>query len=195
MGFKQKLGMGIMSGMLGLALIGGGTYAYFSDSAITENTFAAGTLDLAANPTAIIDIDNIAPGDSMTRTFELQNNGTLDIKNVTMDTKYSVVDAKGDNNDDFGKHIQVEFLYNMDQGNEVIYSTTLDQLKGMSPKAVSEKVFNETLEGGILAAGETHDLVVNFIFHDNGEDQNQFQGDKLKLTWTFNATQGDGSER
>ena len=33
MGFKKKLGMGIMSGIMGVSLIGGGTYAYFSDSA------------------------------------------------------------------------------------------------------------------------------------------------------------------
>ncbi|MFF2450032.1 TasA family protein [Neobacillus sp. NPDC058068] len=194
MGFKKKFAMGAMSALMGLSLIGGGTYAYFSSSAATDNTFAAGTLDLSAQPTTIINIDNIAPGDSMTRVFELHNNGTLDIKNVTLDTAYSVVDAQGDNTEDFAKYIEVEFLYNMDQFNEVIYTTTLDQLKGMSPKAVSEKIFNEALDGGVLAAGDEHDLVVKFNFLDNGRNQNQFQGDKLKLTWTFNATQGDGRD-
>ncbi|WP_218010681.1 M73 family metallopeptidase, partial [Neobacillus novalis] len=29
---------------------------------------------------------------------------------------------------------------------------------------------------------------------DNGENQNQFQGDKIKLKWTFNATQGNGRD-
>jgi spore coat-associated protein N len=194
MGFKKKLGMGIASAIMGVSLVGGGTYAYFSDSVVTDNTFAAGTLDLSVQPTTIINIENIAPGDSMTRIFELHNNGTLDIKNVTLDTAYSVVDAKGDNTQDFAKYIEVEFLYNMDQFNEIIYKTTLDQLKGMSPKAVSEKIFNEALDGGILASGEEHDLVVKFNFLDNGGDQNQFQGDKLNQTWTFNATQGTGRD-
>jgi len=195
MGFKKKLGLGIMSGIMGVSLIGGGTYAYFSDSEVTNNTFAAGTLDLSVQPTTIIDISNLAPGDSMTRAFELHNEGTLDIKNVTLGTTYTVVDAKGDNTEDFAKYIEVEFLYNMDQFNEFIYKTTLDQLKDMSPKAVSEKIFNEALDGGILKAGDEHDLVVKFNFLDNGEDQNQFQGDKLNLTWTFNASQGAGSDR
>ena len=48
----------------------------------------------------------------MIRTFELQNNGTLDIEKVLLETNYSVIDAKNDNTDDFGKHIEVEFLYN-----------------------------------------------------------------------------------
>lgn len=194
MELKKKLGMGIMAGIMGVSLIGGGTFAYFSDSADASGTFAAGTLDLSVQPTKIIDISNIAPGDSMTRVFELHNDGTLDIKDVTLGTQYSVVDTKGDNTEDFGKYIEVEFLYNMDQYNEIIYKTTLDKLKGMSPKAVSEKIFNEALEGGILKVGDEHDLVVKFNFIDNEGDQNQFQGDKLKLSWTFNATQGKGRD-
>jgi spore coat-associated protein N len=194
MGFKKKLGMGIMAGIMGVSLIGGGTYAYFSDSEVTNNTFAAGTLDLSVQPTTIINIENIAPGDTMTRTFELHNEGTLDIKDVTLDTTYTVVDANGDNTEDFAKNIEVEFLYNMDQFNEIIYKTTLDKLQGMSPKAVSEKIFDEVFDGGVLAAGDEHDLVVKFNFLDNGANQNHFQGDKIKLKWTFNATQGNGRD-
>src|SRR5690625_7667399 len=108
MNIKKKLGMGVMSAALGLTLVSGGTYAYFSDSEVTNNTFAAGTLDLSVEPTAIIDVDNLKPGDSMTRNFELQNNGTLDIEKVTLETDYSVIDANGDNTEDFGEHIEVE---------------------------------------------------------------------------------------
>lgn len=194
MGLKKQLGMGVMSAALGLTLIGGGTYAYFSDSETSNNTFAAGTLDLSAEPTTVINVDNIKPGDSMTRDFELKNNGTLDIKNVSLDTDYSVVDAKGDNSEDFGKYIEVEFLYNADQLNEVIYKTTLDKLKDMSPEAVKEKVFDEVLGEEGLKAGDEDDMVVRFNFVDNGKDQNQFQGDSLKLTWTFNAKQTAGSD-
>ncbi|MFA1820974.1 TasA family protein [Virgibacillus oceani] len=52
MGIKKKLSMGVMTAVLGIALIGGGT-------------FAAGTLDLKAEPTGIINVENMAPGDSM----------------------------------------------------------------------------------------------------------------------------------
>lgn len=122
---RKKLGMGIMSATLGLSLIAGGTYAYFSDSEVSNNTFAAGTLDLAIEPTEIINVENLKPGDWMVRTFELQNNGTLDIEKVFLETDYTIIDANGDNTEDFGEHIQVEFLYNADKLDEVIYETTL----------------------------------------------------------------------
>ncbi|WHY87581.1 CalY family protein [Neobacillus novalis] len=195
MGFKKRLGMGIMSGMLGLSLIGGATYAYFSDSETTTNTFAAGILDLSVNPTVIIDVDNLQPGDSMTRTFELINNGSLDIKNVTLKTDNTVIDAKGDNTEDFAKHIQVEFLYNLDKLNEVVYETTLADLKNMTPDAIAQNIFIPIIGEKGLAVGSLDDLVVKFNFVDNNSNQNQFQGDSLNLKWTFIANQTDGRQR
>src|SRR5699024_11426564 len=124
MGIKKQLGMGVMTAALGLSLIGGGTYAYFSDSETTNSMVAAGTLDLAVEPTQLIEVDNIQPGDSMTRDFELQNNGSLAIDKVLLETDYAVTDAEGDNTGDFGEHIEVEFLYNADKLDEVIYQTT-----------------------------------------------------------------------
>src|SRR5690606_23821899 len=93
MSIKKKLGLGLASAALGLSLVGGGTFAYFNDVEATNNTFAAGTLDLAVNPTTIIDVSNIKPGDWMPRTFQLENNGTLDISSVILTTDYTVSGA------------------------------------------------------------------------------------------------------
>ena len=195
MGLKKQLVTGVASAILGISLIGGGTYAYFSDSETTENTFAAGSLDLAVEPTTLIDVEDIKPGDTITRDFELQNSGSLKIQKVLLETDYEVDDAEGDNTEDFGDHIQVTFLYNADKMDEVIYETSLSELRDMEPEAVSEEVFNEILGEGGLEPGDEDDLVVEFEFVDNGEDQNQFQGDKLELEWTFNALQEDGEEK
>ncbi|GGB59188.1 cell division protein FtsN [Lentibacillus populi] len=195
MSMKKQLSMGILSAALGISLIGGGTYAYFSSSETTNNTFAAGTLDLAVEPTALIEVENLKPGDWVIRDFELQNNGTLDIEKVTLDTDYHITDANGDNTDDFGKYIEVEFLYNADKLDEVIYKTTLDQLKDMSPEAINKHIFYPDLGEKGLPAGTLDDLVVKFNFVDNGEDQNQFQGDSLQLEWTFSGQQATGEEK
>ncbi|WP_396426794.1 TasA family protein [Lederbergia sp. NSJ-179] len=40
MNIKKQLSTGLLSAVLGVTLIGSGTYAYFSDSAETKNTFA-----------------------------------------------------------------------------------------------------------------------------------------------------------
>lgn len=195
LGIKKQLGMGVLSAALGIALIGGGTYAYFSSSETTNNTFATGTLDLAVEPTTVIEVGDLKPGDWVIRDFELQNNGSLDIEKVYLDTDYNVVDAQGDNTEDFGKYIEVEFLYNADKLDEVIYETTLDKLKEMSPEAVNEHIFYPTLGEKGLPSGDIDDLVVKFNFVDNGEDQNEFQGDSLNLEWTFNAEQTAGDEQ
>ncbi len=184
--------MGITTAVLGLTLIGGGTFAYFSSSAETNSTFAAGTLDLSTEPSTLIDVDNLKPGDSMVRTFELHNNGSLDIDTVYLETDYSVIDAEGNNSSDFGEHIEVEFLYNVNNLDEVIYKTTLAELQDMTPEAINENIFYPDLGDKGLPVGTTHDLFVKFNFVDNGEDQNEFQGDSLDLTWTFVATQTEG---
>jgi spore coat-associated protein N len=195
MGIKKQIGMGVASAALGLTLIGGGTYAFFSSSETTTNTFAAGTLDLSVDPTTIVDVGELQPGDSITRDFELGNGGTLDIEKVTLDTEYNVIDANNDNTEDFGKYIEVEFLYNADKMDEVIYKTTLDKLKDMKPEAVNEHVFYPMMGEKGLPAGEEDDMVVKFNFVDNGEDQNQFQGDSVELEWTFTAVQEAGKDK
>ncbi|UJL46368.1 M73 family metallopeptidase [Virgibacillus sp. NKC19-16] len=195
MGIKKKLGLSMVSGMLGLALVGGGTFAYFSDQEETNNTFAAGTLDLSVNPEAIIDIDNLKPGDTMMREFNLSNDGSLEIENVNLETNYSVADMNGDNDGDFGEHIKVNFLWNWDQESEPVFETTLYELSEMDPDVVKRDIWDPLWEQkGGLDSGETHDFWVEFEFVDNGEDQNIFQGDSLQLQWIFNATQSEGED-
>ncbi|MDN4523021.1 CalY family protein [Fictibacillus fluitans] len=199
MSLKKKLGLGVASAALGLSLIGGGTYAYFSDSAEASSTFAAGTLDLSVDPTTVVDISNLKPGDTMFRYFELKNDGTLPIKRVFLGTDYTVTDAKGDNgNDDFGKHIRVNFLYNVDKSDEVFLSTTLSELKTMDPKVIKNKFeayVSDAWGTKGLVPGTKDVLGVEFEFVDNGKDQNVFQGDSLNLKWTFNAEQTRGEQK
>ncbi|MEK5441863.1 MULTISPECIES: TasA family protein [unclassified Fredinandcohnia] len=207
MSLKKKLGLGVASAALGLSLIGGGTFAYFSDTEVSHNEFTAGTLDLAVNPSVVIDVENIKPGDIMVREFLLENNGSLDISSVDLATAYNVVDAKGDNVDDFGKHIKVLFLENADKTgdgwvigdyNDVIAETTLYDLQNMEPDAVENvqgfftHLFGLNGEGDGLENGTSDQMYVAFEFVDNGADQNEFQGDTLKLDWTFTAHQTEG---
>ncbi|HFK1684161.1 TPA: TasA family protein [Bacillus tropicus] len=199
MSIKKKLCMGVVTAALGLSLIGGGTYAYFSDQEVSQNTFAAGTLDLSVNPEVVINVDNIKPGDEMERGFQLVNKGTLAIGDVKLLTDYSVIDAKGDNgNADFGDHIRVDFLWNLDKNEVPIWSTTLSELKvstqnGSIPDLVQQGVVDR--EGNGLAPGDDDTFYVMFTFVDNNAEQNVFQGDSLKLNWTFNSMQTKGEEK
>ncbi|PAE44491.1 TasA family protein [Bacillus sp. 7884-1] len=192
MSFTKKVSQGVMSAALGLSLMGGGTFAYFSDSVETQNTFAAGVLDLALNPSTVVNIDNIKPGDEIYREFTLENNGTLDISSVLLSTNYSVEDAKSDNSDDLAKHIKVTIMYNTSSASNPIVETTLFDLQTQNPDLTQIDILSGTRPDGI-PAGEKEKIFVLFEFVDNGQDQNQFQGDKLKVDWTFNAEQTAGT--
>lgn len=197
MSLKKKLGLGVASAALGLSLVGGGTYAYFSDTEVTNSTFATGTLNLVANPTTIINISNLKPGDTMLRSFKLENHGTLNIKNVLLNTNYTLSDPAND----LGEHIRVNFLVNKDKLDAPIYSTTLSALKKMSPEAVENtfdyNFWSEYKNFGTngLVAGSGDTMWVEFEFVDNGKDQNLLQGDSLNLEWKFTANQTKGEKR
>ncbi len=203
MDLKKKLGLGMLSAALGLALVGGGTYAYFNDVETSNNTFTAGTLDLTLDPTEIINVSDIKPGDWMNRSFELINDGSLDISEISLETNYTVTDANEDNSEDFGDHIRVNFLWNDDKAmlgplspDQVVFYTTLSELESMTPDAVANEIFIPYLEErGGLRTGDSDTLYVQFEFVDNGQDQNEFQGDALELEWKFTAEQTAGESR
>ncbi|WP_336974199.1 CalY family protein [Bacillus thuringiensis] len=195
MTLKKKLGMGITSAVLGAALVGGGTFAFFSDKEVSNNTFAAGTLDLALNPSTVVNVSNLKPGDTIEKEFKLENKGSLDIKKVLLKTDYNVEDVKKDNKDDFGKYIKVTFLKNVDKHETIVKQTTLDKLKGDTLTAVDNDLSAWFWDEKGISAGKSDKFKVKFEFVDNGKDQNQFQGDKLQLNWTFDAQQTAGEER
>ncbi|MFF2450442.1 TasA family protein [Neobacillus sp. NPDC058068] len=195
MSIKKKLGLGIATAALGLSLVGGGTFAYFSATTQATAAFQAGTLKLSAHPTEIINIQDIKPGDTMRRDFNLQNDGSLDIHTINLATKYTTSGAVDQYGKNLGDYIQVYTLYHGAPANSTpIYLSTLSELKNMSPE-----ILHETLAGHVptadLKKGESHKFMVEFRFLDNGQDQSAFQGDWLSLEWTFNAKQGAGVAR
>lgn len=89
MSIKKKLGLGVASAVLGVSLVGGGTWAAFNDTATINNHFASGTLDLEVgknHPSHKINFDlaNMKPGDNVERIFKLNNKGTIAIKEVLL---------------------------------------------------------------------------------------------------------------
>ena len=200
MNLKKKLATGILTGALAVSMIGGGTYAYFNDVEVNNSSFAAGTLDInvAGNDAdnAIINVTNIKPGDTMLRTFKLNNTGSLDVSKVLLTSEYVVTDTDGNNaGTDFGDHIKVKFLTNKDKASTVIWETTLSDLS-------KTDVVDRNIIGGLLGgerdglkAGTTDELYVMFEFVDNKADQNIYQGDSLQLEWTFDAKQTAGEAK
>ena len=79
---KKILGLAI-SAFLIMGLVGGGTWAFFSDpESSTGNILTAGTLDLSLDgadaPVTTLDISNAAPGDSGSGSTVIKNDGNID---------------------------------------------------------------------------------------------------------------------
>ena len=93
---KKILGLALAAFMV-MGLVGGGTWAYFSDPESSAGSFAAGTLDLTVdgeNPwaTGAINVGTLAPGDhsgnttiTCTNTGNLEGDLWLRIRNVATD--------------------------------------------------------------------------------------------------------------
>jgi spore coat-associated protein N len=78
---KKIVGL-IITALLIIGIVGGGTYAYFSDTeSSTGNTLTAGTLDLNINGGNVaintFDVGNVAPGDSGSANCTLANVGSI----------------------------------------------------------------------------------------------------------------------
>jgi spore coat-associated protein N len=196
MGIKKTLGLGVASAALGLSLIGGGTFAYFSSTTTSTATFAAGTLKLGSSFNTPVALTNLKPGDYTVRTFTLSNDGTLDIKFLKLATSYTVTDALGDNaGQDLGDHFKVKLLKDTYTGGSTSgYVLSEVSLKDLKNIASYDLVAMGAVPGGIAAA-QSKTFKVAFEFVDNSQDQNIFQGDSLSLNWTFDALQGLGEAK
>lgn len=181
MDLKKSLLAAVATGFIGIGLISGGTYAYFSDTEASNSTFATGLLDLEINKETIIQIEDIVPGDTMNGHFELTNDGTVDMKEVILHSSYEVVDkGESNNGDDLGDHILVEYLYHVNNKETVVFEKMLSELS-------KQQVLKE-----FPAESKAEKFTVRFKFIDNGKNQNHFMTDYLNLKWEFEAVQREG---
>ncbi|WP_186576027.1 TasA family protein [Aquibacillus kalidii] len=179
---KKKLAIGIMLSLIGLSLIIEGSYAYFSDTNITDGSFSSGYLELDISQGTIMQTNQMMPGDIVESTLQLSNRGSIDIKKVLLHTTFKVIDnGKANTGDDLGKHIYVELL-RYDKQDTVIFQKNLTELTN-SP----EKILDS-----ILSGSNTESFTIRFTLLGSIGNENHFQEDKLEINWDFEAKQRDG---
>ncbi|WP_033828016.1 TasA family protein [Bacillus andreraoultii] len=210
MGIKKKLGLGVASAALGLALIGGGTFAYFSDTAKQTSTFTSGIVDLNVAPPQLITLDKFKPGDHITKTFKLKNDGNIDMKKITLKTEYTVKrngqPVENPLANKYAENIIVQFLNNTggDKDYQIIDEKSLLELRNMTPEDLARELewkwslkpfpgHYAPVDG--LKVNNTADFNVKFLFKETNKNQNDLQNLTLDLTWTFEGYQVDGGKR
>src|SRR5690625_4637168 len=175
MSIKKKLGMGVATAALGLSLVAGGTFAYFSDEEKSINSFASGTLDLNISPgeeeSLAFNFNDLKPGDTKEAKIHLKNDGSLNIKEVILDTEIGGYEKLAD---------------------QIRVTATA---RGSSNPIVNDEPLSNLveIENKILAADlkpeEESVYDIKFKFNDTGEPQNELQGKTLHLDMIYNASQ------
>jgi len=193
---KKILGLSVAALMV-MGLVGGGTWAYFSDTeTVSDNMFAAGTLDLGLsttagqNPTQSItgtfDASNWAPGDTKTATIYVNNEGTIamssvnltwTISDVTDGTPATVDAGPGGDTDNFTKMVKLTTV--------TWNGTSVANLVNQTLDSISLSDLNENL--GALPANTEVPFVLTFTF--DSAATNGCQGDSVNMTLTFTGKQ------
>lgn len=184
--FMKKLTAAIVLIAIGAALIGGGTFAYFSATVeSTGNTFATGTIDIAGsnvNEKKFV-INPAKPGDDFEGIYTILNSGTLPA-NLTLTFNYTANDAgigtPGET--DLGYILEITtFTF----GGKVIPIIDANGNGYSDLQDINGKIFDlEQIEAGMTNG---IDLVIQGTFRETGSSQNGYMGDSIEATFYFEA--------
>jgi spore coat-associated protein N len=198
---KKILGLAIAALMV-MALIGGGTWAYFSDpETSTGNTFASGTLDLnldgGDSNVVKFTVSNAKPGDSDNATWTVTNVGSLpgylDLEDISIgesagtSTDAELADEGGPDTPQLGNYLKVHLFVDADDngvwdtGETDIYgnNTTYQPINGLA----------SNYDTNILLNNSDTNYITMIWSIDGPTTDNKIQGDSVSCNMTFKLWQ------
>lgn len=194
---SSKVRTGLVTSLLTIALATGvgayGTFAYFNDTGeSTSNIFTSGTLDLKLDGQddvgAVVSAGNFAPGDVVSGSLVLTNDGSISSYDgqghtVTLDMAASLTQTDADEQTtDMASYLQLDTLTYGDD--DQIANVTDSNGNGYKDLAdLADASIAGLDDPG--SAGKTLDLSVKF-HPDAGND---LQGDEVDVTFTFTLAQ------
>lgn len=217
---KKRLMLGTMMIVLVCALVGGATFAYFSDTATnTGNTFTAGTLNMVMSDDNETDQDNLtatwvsptnwAPGQEVTGTIAFKNTGSIKAQHIYFGFYNLLSNGQGDGTNLMDKIIVTnltEKFNNTTVPNAVAAVEqqvgnkdgilTLRELAGFHTGADGYYTWdNKSGDGTLLAANSAiSDYSLSFTFQFDPGAQNEYQRDTAGFTFKARATQNSPTD-
>lgn len=190
---KKILGLGVVA-LLVMALVAGGTLAYFSDYEVTaDNVLTAGTLDIGLSnaslgqtgggASATWSLSGMAPGSTKQAVLYVANNGTVDMSTVTFGSSYNlsgttpatVKAGPGGATDDLSKMIYISSAAgNFSNVNNLLNKSIYD-------------LSTQNISIGALAAGAERTIDLTWTF--NTSATNGCQGKTVSFNVTVYGTQ------
>jgi spore coat-associated protein N len=175
------------------SIAGLGTFATFTSATSASHTVSSGTVSIALGATGAstnrlnVDATAIAPGDTIQRSVDLLNQGTLDLASVTLTTQAtisSVLDTDGTN----GLQMVIDKCSQAwtESGPPYTYTCGGSTSTVLSSRAVIQSgVALSNLSS--LTAGTTDHLRVTLTFPSGAG--NSFQNKSSTIQYTFTGTQ------
>jgi len=198
----KKILVSLMTIALMSALIGGGIYAYFSDTETsTGNTFTAGTLDLnldGVNTNVVkFTVDDVKPGDSSGGTWTVANVGNipgyLDLESISVSeaigttTDPELADEGGPDTTQLGNYLMVHMF--IDANNNGSWDSGETDIFGAdgAPVAINTIASSYALDLSLGASGGTN--YITLLWSVGTTVDNRIQGDSVTLNITFELQQ------
>jgi spore coat-associated protein N len=203
---KKILGLTVAALMV-MGLVGGGTWAYFSDPETGQATISAGTLDLtidsANDPVTILDVSAAQPGGSGGNYTALYNNGSatgnLSVAIASITNTESTADGTEFTNDSIGSGgelggaAQMALYIDVDDstgyttgdiglksdGNTYNHPTSLDYANIDDYDSLSWDNIRQ------MTAGDTDNLYVLWQIPYGSTADNTYQGDSVSVNMTI----------
>lgn len=202
----ERLALTGVIGVTTLALLGFGASASFTETADEEQSVDAGTTGLVigdggvnSSNRLIVDAVDVAPGDSIQRSFDLISSGSIDLQALQMEI--SAIDSSDLDTDTVNglqftlQECSIPWTETQVGANPDVYTyscggsvtTHIDSVPVIQgPSALD-------LVAPIETAGTTAHLVSTLDLPTTAD--NRFQGDSTLLEYEFTAIQRDGTNR
>jgi spore coat-associated protein N len=207
---KKIIGLTVAALMV-MGLVGGGTWAYFSDTETSmTNLFTAGTIDLTVNG-GDVNVNMLIPTDIAPGDDDEDSPGTLSLKNVGSITGNLTISTTAANNTEsigstefeadgdageLGGYVQISVWIDVntdgtyDVGSDIRLDSdgsayTSGALEYDTIDSYGSKTWTDCYIGmATFSSDEDVNLMVEWQFPDSG-DQNDAQGDEVSIGFTF----------
>ena len=196
---KKILGLGMVA-LLVMALVGGGTWAYFNDVETSgENILTAGTLNLGlantigstnnGSATGTWVLSNLAPGDNATAaSLYAHNSGTINMTSVNITFAHTITNGTPTTVYNYAGTNATDNLSNMIWAKTVTWNGTGSSV---NVTALAGKTLGElsllNIDLGYLNAGVEAALTIGWSL--NATATNGCQGDSANITVTLTGNQ------
>jgi predicted ribosomally synthesized peptide with SipW-like signal peptide len=197
----QKITTSIALLLLAAALAGIGAYATFTDSASASHTVTTGTvaIDLGATGSSTnrlnVDASAVAPGDTIQRSFDLINSGSLNLSGISLTTNATTTSLLDTDATD-GLQMVIQRCSNAwtESGSSPAFTYTCS---GSTSSVVASRAVignNISLSNlTVTSAGATDHLRLTLSLPTTAG--NSFQGVTSTISYTFTGTQRAGTDR